>query len=125
LPELSLVLSLSLLSLMANSAILTFYFSDVLSDFTSKHTSHKDGFLLSLSGSTVGAVFTIVVPYLPEALPLLDLTVVLVLITWVALLHYHYNEGWIEAAFEAVIGGVLYIIILALINGLLNLWIRI
>lgn len=121
-PEPSLVLSFSLLTFMANSAILTFYFSGVLSDF-SKHVPRKDGFLLSLSGSTVGAVFSIVIPYLPETLPLLDLAVGLVFITWVVLLHYHFEEGWMEAIFQAVIGGIIYIVILAVVTGFLVLWI--
>ena len=124
-PELSLVLSVSLLSFMANSAILTFYFSSVLSDFSSKHIPRRDGFLLSLSGSTVGAVFSIVVPYLPETLPLLDFAVGLVLITWVVLLHYRFDEGWMEAIVLAVIAGIIYIVILAMVTGFLILWIGI
>jgi riboflavin transporter FmnP len=108
---------------MANSVILTFYFSGILSGFSSKHTQRKDGFLLSLSGSTVGAVFSIISPYLPEALSFLDVAVVFVLVTWVALLHYRYDEGWPEAILEAVLGGIIYAVIMVLLNGFLILWI--
>jgi hypothetical protein len=122
LPELPVVLSLSLLTFMANSAILTFYFSGILSGFSSKHPQRKDGFLLSLSGSAIGAVFSIITPYLPEALAFLDVAVVFVLITWVALLHYRYNEGWPEAIVEAVLGGIIYAVIMVLVTGFLILW---
>jgi hypothetical protein len=107
---------------MANSAILTFYFSGILSGFSSKHPQRKDGFLLSLSGSTIGAVFSIITPYLPEALSFLDVAIVFVLITWAVLLHYRYNEDWPEAIVEAVLGGIIYAVIMVLVTGFLILW---
>jgi hypothetical protein len=122
LPEFVLVLSLTLLTFMADSAILTFYFSGILSGFSTKHPQRKDGFLLSLSGSSIGAVLSIITPYLPETLSFLGFAVVLVLITWVVLLHYRYDEGWPEAIVEAVLGGIIYAIIMVLIMGFLILW---
>jgi len=108
---------------MANSAVLTFYFSGVLSDFSSKHPQRKDGFLLSLSGSTIGAVFSIVTPYLPEAFSFLEFAVIFVLVTWAVLLHYRFNEAWPEAIVEAILGGIIYAIIMVLVTGFLILWI--
>lgn len=118
------VLSFTILSFIANSAILTFYFSGVLSDFAMKHAPIKDGFLISLSGSAVGAVFSLAFTYLPGDLPLMDFAIALALLTWILLLHYRYDEGWPEAVVEGIIGCIIYAIILALASSFLILWIR-
>jgi hypothetical protein len=123
LPELSLILTTSLLSLMANLAILTLYFSEALSGFASKHIPRKDGFLLSLSGLTVATVYSTIIPFLPETLSLPDIAFVFALTTWIALLHYRYQEGWMEALVEAIIGGIIYLVVLAIVAGFLILWI--
>lgn len=122
--ELATVLSLTILNFIANAAILTFYFSGVLSDFAMKHAPIKDGFLISLSGSAVVAVFSLVFAYLPGNLPLMDFAIALGLLTWILLLHYRYDEGWLEAVVEAIIGCIIYAIILALASSFLILWIR-
>jgi len=125
LSELPIELLIALFSFIANSIFLTFYFSNVLSDFASKHAPRKDAFLLSVLGSAVGAAFSLVVPFLPDIFPFMDVAVALVIITWVLLLHYHYENDWLEAAFEAGIAALLYVVILAITTGLLILWIRI
>jgi len=117
------VLSLTILCFIENSAILTFYFSGVLSDFVMKHAPIKDGFLISLAGSAAGAVFSLAFIYLPSALPLMDLAVAVVFFVWVLLLHYRYDEGWLEAMVEAVLGCIIYVVVLALTSGFLILWI--
>ncbi len=122
-PELLVVLSLSLLTFMANSAIMTFYFSGVLSGFSTKHPQRKDGFLLSLSGSTIGTALSLIGPYLPEALSFLDVAILFVLVIWIALLHYRYNEGWPEAIMESILAGIIYAVVMVLITGFLILWV--
>jgi hypothetical protein len=121
--ELSLVLSFTVLSFIVNSLFLTLYFSGVISGFDSKHSANKDGFTMALAGSVVGALFSLVVSLLPVAVPIMDVAIGLVFLTWVLLIHYRFNEEWFEAIVQAIIGIIIYVVILALINGFLILWI--
>jgi hypothetical protein len=123
LAELTPILSLTILCFIENSAILTFYFAGVLSDFVMKHAPIKDGFLISLTGSAAGAVFSLVFIFLPNVLPLMDFAVAAVFFVWISLLHFRYKEGWLEAVFEAVLGCIIYVVILAFTSGFLILWI--
>ena len=122
-PELSVVLSFTVLSFIANSAFLTLYFSGILAGFGSKKAARKDGFMLSLAGSVVGAIFSLVIAFLPIAVPILEGALGLVFITWVVLIHYRFNEEWLEAIVQSIIGIILYVVILALLNGFFILWI--
>jgi hypothetical protein len=63
------------------------------------------------------------VPALPGIIPHLDVAISLVAITWILLLHYHYEAGWLEATLEAIVGLILYAIILAIASGFFMLWI--
>ena len=123
-PELSVVLSFTILSFIANSAFLTFYFSDILSGFGSQKAARKDGFMLSLAGSVVGATFSLIIALIPlgVAFPIIDITVGLVFITWVVLIHYRFNEAWLEAIVQSIVGIILYVVIIALLNGFFILW---
>ena len=123
LAELTPLLALTILVFIENSAILTFYFAGVLSDFVMKHAPIKDGFLISVTGSAVGAVFSLVFTFLPSDLPVGDLAVAVVFLVWIWLLHVRYKEGWLEALVEAVLAGIIYVIILAFTSGFLILWI--
>jgi hypothetical protein len=102
---------------------LTFYFAGVLSDFVMKHAPLKDGFLISVTGSGAGAVFSLLFILLPSNLPLGDLSVAVVFLVWIWLLHFRHKEGWLEAIVEAVLGGIIYVVILAFTSGFLILWI--
>lgn len=123
LSELTPVLALTILAFIENSAILTFYFAGVLSDFVMKHAPIKDGFLISVTGSAAGAVFSLAFVFLPSNLPLGDLAVAVVFLVWIWLLHSRYKEGWLEALVEAVLGCIIYVVILAFTSGFLILWI--
>ena len=121
--ELTPVLALTILCFIENSAILTFYFAGVLSDFVMKQAPIKDGFLISVAGSGAGAVFSLLFILLPSNLPLGDLAVAVVFLVWIWLLHSRYKEGWLEALVEAVLGGIIYVVILAFTSAFLILWI--
>jgi hypothetical protein len=112
----------TLISLAANSVLLTFYFSGVLSVPGSKHHPYKDAFLVSFPGSAAGAAFSLAVPALPGIIPHLDVAMSLVGITWILLLHYRYEASWLEAVLATIVGLILYAITLALTSGFFMLW---
>jgi hypothetical protein len=99
-----------------------FYFSNVLSVPGSKHHPYRDAFLVSFLGCVVGAAFSLAVPALPGIIPHLDVAISLVAITWILLLHYHSEASWLEAVLAAIVGLILYAIILAIASGFFMLW---
>lgn len=121
-PELFLVLSFTVISFIVNAIFLTFYFSEVLSSADSRQKASKDGFMMAFVGSVVGAIFSLALNLLPVVLPVLDAALGLVFLTWVLLMHYRFDEGWLEALMQAIIGIILYVVILVLINGFLQMW---
>lgn len=101
---------------------LTLYFSNILSDPGAKRPPYRDAFLVSFLGSAAGAAFSLIVPTLPRIVPHLDVAVSLVIVTWILLLHFHYEAGWLEATLEAGLGALIYVVILAIASGFFMLW---
>ena len=101
---------------------LTLYFSNILSVPGSKHAPYRDAFLVSFLGSAAGATFSLIVPSLPRIVPNLDVAISLVIVTWILLLHYHYEAGWLEATLQAALGAIIYVVILAIASGFFMLW---
>lgn len=113
------------ISFAANLVFLTLYFSHILSEYSSKHSPRNAAFLLSFLGATVGTAFSLSVPFLPEALPYMDVAIGLVCVTWILLLHYYYGAAWLEATFATAIASLVYVVILAVTFGLFTLWLGI
>lgn len=55
----------------------------------------------------------------------MDFAIALVLITWVLLIHHRYDEGWLETVVVAIIGCIIYAVILAITSTFLILWISV
>lgn len=115
----------TLISFIANLAFLTFYFSQILSEYASRYSPRKDAFLLSFLGAAIDATFSLAVPFLPIAVSFMDVEIALIVVIWILLLHYRYEVGWLEAVLATAIAVVIYVVILAITSGLWILWLGI
>jgi len=112
----------TLLSVIANSAFLTLYFSHILSDYARTASPRNAAFSLAFLGSIIGAGFSLVIPLLPGAFPYMDMAVGLVAVVWILLLHYRYRTGWLEAAAITALAAIIYVIIMAITSAFYILW---
>lgn len=112
---------LAVSSLVINSIILTFYFTELLRQYGAVRTSYREGFVISFSGITVGTFFTFLVPTLPTFIPSVDLGAVLVFFTWVMLTRYYCKTSLIHTLAVTIVAAIIHIVLLSVISVFVTL----
>lgn len=110
-------------SFIPNLVILTFYFSSIIIEGSSgKYTLHKQGFVISLLGASAGSLFSLLIPLLPESIPWMDVSIGLAFVIWLSLTKHYTQMGWLESFAAALLGALLYIVILAIVTGFMMIF---
>ena len=73
--------------------------------------------MVSFSGLAIGAAFALAAPVLPGSIPIMDVGIVLVVISWVLLLRRYCGTGWLESLLPASIATIIYVVIIAIASG--------
>jgi hypothetical protein len=97
--------------------IFTFFFSSILAGGSTKRTFYRSSFVIACSGLAVGAAFALAAPLFPGSIPIMDIGVVSTVITWVSLVRYYCEMGWLESFVPAFIAAIIYVMIIAIASG--------
>lgn len=112
-------------SFITNLVISTFYFSQIIA---AKGYLHKYGFFIAFLGTGVGAMFSLLIPLLPESIPWMDVGIGLIVVIWLPLTKHYTQMSWVGSFAVVAFGALFYILASALVTafvaGLLTIFPR-
>lgn len=112
-------------SFITNLIISTFFFSSIIA---TKGSFHKYGFVISFIGTSAGAIFSLLIPLLPESIPWTDVCIGLVVAIWLPLTKRYTQMSWLGSFAAAAFGALFYTLVSALVTafvaGLLTIFPR-
>jgi hypothetical protein len=120
-------LLLSLLTFIANTALLTVYFSAIIIGHTGKSTIHRDAFKIVLPGTILGSAFILLAPTIPALTRIgpisspIDLGVTTMGIIWMTLTKRYCETSWLSSFLITVVAVIIYVTIMFFIGGFLML----
>ncbi len=116
-------LLLALTTFIINSLFSTLYFTAAIFDHMSKKTIHKDALKITIPGTILSFVFTLLNPFVPSFMTigpfssLIDIGITITVLVWVLLIRRYGETSWLEAIMIAALPAIMYIIILFLVGG--------
>jgi len=111
------LLIVEIASFATNLVLSTFYFSQVISI---KGAFHKEGFVMSFLGISVGVIFSLIIPFLPESIPWMDIRIGVIVVIWLSLTKHYAQMSWLGSLAVASIGILFYILVSALVLTLVE-----
>ncbi len=109
------LLLLMLISFPPSLLILSFYFSSYIGARAGNRSClNKRGLLTSLAGLSLATILCFAAPVFPDAIPVIDVAIILAAATWIALLRRYCGTGWLETLPQALVPVITYIVILAI-----------
>lgn len=120
-------LLLSLTTFIANTTILTLYFSAVVLDFRAKAIIHRDGFKIAFSGTAPSSILIFLSPMLPVFMPVgpfsspIDIGISVAGIIWLTLTRRYCKTDWVSALIVVAVAVVIYTFIMLFITSFLLL----
>jgi len=108
-------LMLMLLSFLPSLLILSFFFSSYIGTRVGNRSGlSKQGLLTSFAGLSLATAMSIAAPIIPNAVPVMDVAVILAAATWIILLRRYCRTGWLETLPQAILPVITYVVILAI-----------
>jgi hypothetical protein len=112
------VLLLMLISFPPSLLILSFFFSSYIGTRAgNKNGLSKRGLLTSFAGLSIATALSLAAPIFPNAIPVMDVAVILTAATWVVLLRRYCGTGWLETLPQALVPVIAYVVILAIASA--------